>query len=131
MRLVRTLLTASIVLITTEAVVACTLVDSASSDIISRESQFALQTYHPVAVLIALGIALLVYIRKGKGWYFLILPCTLLAMSPGWFPIENAGISATCEPRWAFEMKVILAVILASFAAQLTLWIRTRTVKLR
>jgi hypothetical protein len=118
--------TAFIVLIATKAVFACTLAENASGDEIVNESLFALRTYHPISLLFTLGIGLLVILRRGRGWYFLILPCILMAISPGWFPMINSGVGASCEPRFAFEMKAILAICAMSLILQMILWLRNR-----
>ncbi|MGD9589497.1 MAG: hypothetical protein AB7V11_11370 [Pyrinomonadaceae bacterium] len=111
--------TALLIFLIHGAVFACSLPEGANGDEIVAESLFALRIYHAISLLFAIIIGILVVVRKGKAWYFIILPSLLIAVSPGWFPMINAGIGSACEPRLAFEMKVIAITCLASLLCQI------------
>ena len=124
-RSVQGILTASLIIIFSEAVISCTLVPG-SSDEAHANAVAMLQAYHWPAVGLGVGVILLFLLRRFKGIVIVLFAIAALALSPGWSPDENAMLNPACEPIGAFGVKVVLFVVAACFVGQLIFWIVER-----
>ncbi len=115
-------LTAALFLLSSAAVVACTIYDASLVEKIHSESITAIRTYH--ALLLASYVAVITFfvIRRLRGWVAVFVSTALIVLSPGWFPMQNAGITPMCEPRYAFEVKFLFGIACACVLSQLYFW---------
>lgn len=121
----RLTLTALVVLASTEALFACSLV-MGGEEVLIAESVTILRNYQKyVLIVFSVGV-LITLIRRGKGWGILCVQAIFLALSPGWFPDANAGYDHGCEPAGSFEMPFILATQVVALVAQIGLYLEDK-----
>ena len=124
-KLVQGILTASLIVTFSEAVLSCDAAEGASAVKLQAEHWATLQTLHYPAVLLGLGTLVLFIIRKFKGIVILLFTVAALAISPGWY-YASADIASDCGPIGGFGVKVVLGVVAACFFGQLAFWIVER-----
>ncbi len=124
-RLFKGIAIASLLIIFSEAVLSCTLVEG-SADRVRAEAVATLRLYHWPAVTLGIGVLGLFLLRRFRGLVILLFAAASLAVSPGWSPDANALPLPNCEPRGAFGVKAVLGITLVCFVVQLAFLIIER-----
>jgi len=124
-KLVQGIVTASLIVVFSEAVLSCSTIEGSSDDL-HAAAVATLQANHWPAVGLGLGVFVLFLLRRFKGIVILLFAGAALALSPGWSPEKNAMLALDCEPIGAFGVKVVLGVVAVCFVAQLIFWIVER-----
>ena len=124
-RLVQGIAIASLIIVFSEAVLSCTLIEGVSSKQVESEHLATIRAYHLPAVLLACGTLVLYLLRGYRGLVILLLAVAALAISPGWRE-SSAAIAPDCEPIGGFGVKVVLIVEAVCFTACLIWWLVER-----
>ena len=125
-KLVQGIVTASLIIVFSEAVLSCTPIDGASSDDLHAAAVATLQAYHLPTIGLALGILALFLLRRCRGLLILLFAVAALAISPGWSPDANAVLLPNCRPKGELGVQIVLGVVAVCFIAQLIFWIVER-----
>ena len=124
-KLVRVILTASLIFMFSEAVLSCSPVEG-TGDEVHANAVAMLQAYHWPTVGLGVGVLLLFLLRRFKGIVILLFAVAALALSPGWSPDKNAMLNPACEPIGLLGVRIVSGVVALCFIGQLAFWIVER-----
>ena len=124
-KLVQVILTASLIVVFSEAVLSCSIVEGKSDEVRAYAVQ-TLLAYHWPAVGLGVGVLVLFLMRRFKGIVIMLFAVAALALSPGWSPDKNAMLDPTCDPVGLLGVQIVLGVVALCFIGQLVFWIVER-----